>query len=114
MLRRALLSLLPALLLLLSLLQSGIPAHGAADGQATVRATDVGPGAVHKGALRDDVDFVQKQWGDEDNTPDPVDRPGAAEVWASVLTSADVPYVAEAIRPTHRACAAAARAPPAA
>lgn len=111
MLRRALLSLLPALLALTLL--SGVPAS-ATDGQSTVRSIDTGPRAVHKGALRDDVDFVQNQWGDEDDTPDPVDRPRLAEVWPPVLTSTDVPDLAEVIPATHRACASPARAPPAA
>jgi hypothetical protein len=111
MLRRALLSLpiVAALALLL-----GAPAHSAGDGRVSVSATDVGARPASKGALRDDADFLQSQWGDEDDTPDPVVRTRATVVWRPEREPARSPGTAADVRPTHPACACPPRAPPAA
>ena len=72
MFRRAFLNLIPAVAALALLL--GAPAQGAGDRQTTVRTGDFGARSIPKGALRDDAaEFIQNQWGDEDDTPDPVD-----------------------------------------
>ena len=85
MFRRAFLNLIPAVAALAFLL--GVPAQGAGNLQSTARTTDVqAHGPFRRAALRDDAaEFTQNQWGDEDDTPDPVARPRICTPWMPPL-----------------------------
>ena len=113
MFRRAFLNLIPAVAALAILL--GVPAQGAGNLQTTVQTGDLGARSIPKGGLRDDAaEFTQNQWGDEDDTPDPVARPRIWTPWIPPLGPAASVDSTEHIPPTHHACAFPPRAPPAA
>jgi hypothetical protein len=107
------LKLLPGLAVLMLLFAApttaagGVPA-GAWAGDVSLHV------AIAKGGLRDDAPRCgSNPRSDQDDTPDPVSRPKLAIAWVPVLAPAPAALTREAIGPTHRACAAHPRAPPA-
>jgi hypothetical protein len=107
------LNILPGLAVLMLLFAAPTTAVGGVPAGAW--ADDVSPHvAIAKGGLRDDAPrCTSNPRSDQDDTPDPISRPKLAIAWLQVLAPAAAPLTRDAIGPTHRACAAHPRAPPA-
>jgi hypothetical protein len=110
MFRRVLLSFISAVVAVAALFAD--PAQSGDRQGASWTTASAFNGSKAKGALRDDIDFLQNQWGDEDDTPDPVARSSVAVVWLPALSRGGSADAAEASLRTHPACACPPRAPP--
>jgi hypothetical protein len=113
MLRRAFLSLVPALLALAFL--CGTPATSMGGPEVSATSWSAGS-ATARGTLTQDVaDVAVNQSADEDDTPDDrVLRVVTAIVWPDSALAARVLHASDRAGDRHRPCAAPPRAPPSA
>jgi hypothetical protein len=116
MVRRALLTLFPLLLVVLTLV-SGTP--GAPRGEAQANAassSSVGAAfvsTVSSDLAQDDPDRAVGQSVDQDDSPDDrIIRVAVAIVWPDSAFKARILHASERAGPSHRPCAAHPRAPP--
>jgi hypothetical protein len=126
MLRRALLSIVPAFLALAFL--CGAPATSFGDGEASVTSWNAGMMPVSRGNPVQNIPGVLKQSADEDDSPDDriirtladdddgtddrIVRIAAAVIWPAPALDALSVETGDTAGPTHRPCAAPPRAPP--
>lgn len=116
MLRRAFLSLVPALMALAFLCGTPATGMGGPDVSATSWSTGSTTGVGARGTLTQDVaDIEVNQSADEDDAPDDrIVRVVTPVIWPDSALTARVLYASDRAGDRHRPCAAPARAPPSA
>ena len=115
MLRRATLSLFPAIFALAFLFAAPAVSAGTSHQSASASSADTGARPpVIRGSLSQEIpDVAFHQRADEDDTPDVrIVRVITAIVWPHATLKGRFLRTAGAIGPTHRPCAAPPRAPP--
>jgi hypothetical protein len=114
MLRRAFLSLVPALLALAFLCGTPATSMGGLEASAASWNTGAGTGPVVRGSLaQDDDDVSVSQSADEDDTPDDrVVRVVTTIVWPDSALQTRILHASDRAGDRHRPCAAPPRAPP--
>ena len=114
MLRRAFLSLVPALLAMAFLCGTPATSMGGPEAGAAAWNTGVATGPVVRGSLAQDVpDFLVNQSADEDDTPDDrVVRVVTTIVWPHSALQTLILHASDRAGDRHRPCAAPPRAPP--
>jgi len=114
MLRRALLSLVPALLALACLSGTPTTSIGGPDTSAASWSTGTAGTLAARGSLTQDLpDIAVNQSADEDDTPDArIVRVATAIVWPNRAFPTRILYASHRAADRHRPCAAPPRAPP--
>ena len=114
MLRRAFLSLVPALLALACLCGTPATSIGGPEVSATSWSAKSATAPAARGTLTQDVaDIAVNQSADEDDAPDDrIVRVVTAVVWPDSARVARILYTSERAGDRHRPCAAPPRAPP--
>ena len=114
MLRRALLSFLPAFLAMAFLCGTPGTSVGGPEASAISWRTDVAAATVARGDLSRDIpDTAFGQRADQDDNPDDrIVRIATTIVWPDSALRASAIGADDIVRPTHRPCAAPPRAPP--
>ena len=115
MLRRATLSLFPAILALAFLFAAPAVSAGTSHQSASASNADIGARSpVIRGCLSQEIpELAFSQRADEDDTPDDrIVRVVTAVVWPHAALKGRFVRAAGIIGPTHRPCAAPPRAPP--
>ena len=113
MLRRAFLSLVPALLALAFL--CGTPATSMGGPEVSATSWSTGSATVRGTLTQDVADIAVSQSADEDDAPDDrIVRVVTAIVWPDSARAARILYASDRAGDRHRPCAAPPRGPPSA